>query len=207
MTAAEQAKADVAQYARLGFRAGLFAGTSGNLSVCLPDEGIVAITPTGMRYENMQPCDIVLTTLTGDIISGGKPSSELPMHLAIYRGMPQASAVVHTHSPFATAYAAAAATIPCALVEMVFFLGGDVRVAPLCVPGTAELGAKAVEAMQGRTACLLANHGVVTAAAGIARAYLCAEYVEDTARICTLAGQHGGPLSLPQCFIDNLLKK
>lgn len=204
----KQACHQLAELARRGFGAGLFAGTSGNLSVCDRAAGTVYITPSGLRYEAMAARDIVAVDLaSGAVLSaaqGLRPSSELPMHLAIYRARPDVDAVVHTHSPYATAFAAGGVGIPCALIEMVFFLGGDVPVAPLSLPGTEAVGLGAVAALGDRNACLLENHGVVAIGSGLPEAYLRAEYVEDAARICLLARQNGALKVIDRALIDQM---
>jgi len=182
-----EAKEQVLFWSKKGYDCGLFAGTSGNLSIFLPEEKFIVITPSGIRYETMLLKDIVTTNLDGIKIDGDqKPSSELKLHQAIYvAGL--AESVVHTHSPYATSFAVNQQSIPLALIEMIPFLGGDVMCTNFQRPGTQELADSAVEGLRGRNACLLANHGVVAIGETIAKAYIRAEYVEDAAKICKLA--------------------
>ena len=181
----------------VAFRAGLFSGTSGNMSCWLPDQKLMLITPTSVRYEEMTPDQIVLMSLDGTVVEGAlKPSSEWRMHAAIYENYPDVMAVFHTHSPYATAYAATRQTIPAILIEAHAFLGGDIRCADYATPGTKEVGLNAVPALWGRGGCTLANHGVLAVGDSLAQAYLRAEYVEDLAKIACIAKQIGTPVSL-----------
>lgn len=198
MSTIDQLKQEMVDICRSSFKSKLFAGTSGNLSVYLPGEGYLLITPTSVRYETMDAEDIVAVRPDGSIVSGRfQPSSEWRMHAAIYEKCPEVSAVFHTHSPYATAFAVNRETIPLVLIEMKPFLGGDVRCARFEKPGTRELGLSAVdEIIKGRNACLLANHGVIAVGGSLAQARIRAEYVEDAATIYHRALQVGNPVLL-----------
>lgn len=191
MTTAEM-KAKVLEFALQSFDEGLFAGTSGNLSVRDPATGLMAITPGSVPYPGMTAEDIVVLTPEGETVEGRHPpSSEWRMHAGVYRGREDVHAVVHTHSPDATAFAVVHRPIPVILIEMVFFLFGEVRVARYHTPGTWELADSALEALRGRTACLMANHGVLAVGGTLEEAHIRAVYVEDAARICAKAMQLG----------------
>lgn len=175
----------------------LFSGTSGNLS--LRAGGTMLITPTSVRYESLEPDDIVTVTLDGEIAEGRHaPSSEWRMHAALFARRPDIRAIVHTHSPFATAFAAAHRSIPACLIEMQFFLGGEVPCAPYAPPGTRELGVVCAEALGDRGGCLMANHGALAVGGDLPEALLRAEYLEDSAKIALLSMQLGGPVPLPE---------
>ena len=179
------------------FREGLFSGTSGNMSCFLRDEGLMLITPTSVRYDVMRAEDIVALRLDGTVAEGKlKPSSEWRMHAAVYEACPEVNAVFHTHSPYATAFAVNRRTIPAVLIEALVFLGGDIRCADYATPGTKEVGLNAIPALEGRKGCTLANHGVLAVGDDLAQAYLNAEYIEDVARIYTLARSVGTPVEL-----------
>ena len=157
------------------------------------------ITPTSVRYETMQPADIVEMKLDGTILEEGKrPSSEWKMHTAIYEHYPEVSAVFHTHSPYATAFAVNHQTIPAVLIEAHMFLGGDIRCADYATPGTKEVGINALPALKDRGGCTLANHGVLAVGSTLEQAFLRAEYIEDLAKIYTIAKQIGNPIILPE---------
>ena len=189
----EEIKKRVLDTTLLSYRQGLFAGTSGNLSEFDPETGYLYITPSTYPYEAMTEDDIMVITLDGTIIAGThRPSSEWRMHAAIYRDMaPEVLTVVHTHSPYATAFAVCRRAIPIILIEMVPFLGGDVPVADFAVPGTDDVGASAVRALTDRNACLMANHGVLAVGKTLDQAHVRAIYVEDAAKICGIAESMG----------------
>lgn len=139
---------------------GLSRGTSGNVSARAGD-GMV-VTPSALRYEVMELRDVVYADLDGRTLEGDrKPTTEWPMHAAIYQARPDIDAVVHTHATFCTTLATLRRGIP-AFHYMVAMAGGDsIRCAPYATFGTPELAHAAVQALQDRRACLLANHGMV----------------------------------------------
>lgn len=140
-------------------RSGLVVGTAGNVSVRFGE--LVAVTPTGARLGALRADEIPIVDLDGRIVDGPfAPTSELPLHLAVYRDF-EAGAVVHTHPPMGTAVACAVDELPCFHYTLLT-LGGGVRVARYATFGTDELAASAVEALEGRTAALLGGHGAVT---------------------------------------------
>ena len=182
--------------ARQAYAEGLFSGTSGNLSV-RTDRGML-ITPTSVRYETLSPEDIVHLRPDGAVLEGRfAPSSEWRMHAEIYARFPAVGAIVHTHSPHATAFAAAGKPIPESLIEMRFFLGGDVPCAAYAPAGTREVGLRCCEVLSGRGGCLMANHGALAVGRDLDEALLRAEYIEDSAKITLLSMQLGGPVPLP----------
>ena len=179
------------------YRAGLFAGTSGNMSAYCRAENIMYITPTSVRYETMRPEDVVAMRLDGTVLGGEKqPSSEWRMHAAVYRAFPDTGAVFHTHSPHATAFAVVHRPIPATLIEMHFFLGGDVPCAKYARPGTDAVGENAAAVLAGKGGCLLENHGVLAVGRDLDEAYLRAEYIEDAAKIYILANTLGTPVTV-----------
>jgi L-fuculose-phosphate aldolase len=162
--------------------AGFAPTKSGNVSARLA-EGFL-ITPSGLPYAGMKPEDLVEMSPAGEVRGAGKPSSEWPFHAAIYAARPDARAIVHTHSPRATALASTRRGIP-AFHYMIAMAGGhDVRCAEYATFGTPELAANAVRALEGRKAVLLANHGVIALGASLAGAWAIAFEVEN------LAGQY-----------------
>jgi len=200
-------KTQVLEYARKGYRQGLMAGTSGNLSTLSPD-GKIVITPSGLDYMAMTADDVMVIEFDGTVVEGTrKPSSEWPMHAEIYKNMPEVRSIVHTHSPYATAFAVINRPIPLVLVEMVYFLLGDVRVAPLALQGTPEVGAGVVAALDGRGACLMQNHGMVSIGKDLAQAFIRAEYTEDAAKICHMAMTIGEPIQIPQEMVRTMLSR
>ena len=197
MNTLQKLKQEIVARSLQAFREGLFSGTSGNMSCCLREEGRMLITPTSVRYDVMRAEDIVVMRLDGTILEGHlQPSSEWRMHAAIYEKKPGVSAVFHTHSPYATAFAVNRQTIPAVLIEAFAFLGGDIRCADYATPGTREVGLNALPALEGRMGCTLANHGVLAVGEDLQQAYLNAEYVEDVARIYSLARAVGTPVPI-----------
>lgn len=186
--------AEIVSTAQRAYRSGLMAGTSGNLSCYAPDYNCMAITPSGMDYSAMTPEDIVLMQLDGTVLHGIKPSSEWKMHAEIYANLPAVHAIVHTHSPNATAYAVLRREIPCVLVEMLLFLGGSIEVADYAAQGSAAVGTNCLPILCRKPACLLANHGVVTTGTTLEQAYTNSIYVEDAAKIVRLAMSTGYPI-------------
>ncbi|MCL1804818.1 MAG: class II aldolase/adducin family protein [Clostridiales bacterium] len=198
-------KEQVLGYARKAIRLGLMAGTSGNLSARTEDDRII-ITPSGISYETMSVRDIMVIDPKGNVLDGPhKPSSEWPLHAEIYRELRSVRGVVHTHSPYATAFAVLNEAVPVILVEMLFFLGGDIRVAPVAVPGTADVGSGALAAIRDRGACLLQNHGAVSVGGTLAEAFIRMEYAEDAAKVYHLAKSAGKPTLVPEDIIVEIL--
>ncbi|MFF8828791.1 class II aldolase/adducin family protein [Streptomyces sp. NPDC015131] len=147
---------------------GLVVGTSGNVSVRVGD--LVLVTPSGVPYDRLTPDDTVAVDLDGTRVRGRlAPTSELPMHLAVYRST-EARAVVHTHAVHATAVSTLVTELPL-IHYMAAALGGPVRVAPYALYGTEELAAHMLRALDGRTGCLLRNHGTVTHGDTLDQAY------------------------------------
>lgn len=164
-------------------KAGFCPSKSGNVSA--RTEAGFLITPSGLPYAQTTPGDLIELSLDGAVLSGArKPSSEWPFHAAIYRARPEAQAIVHTHSPRATALSCTRRGIP-AFHYMIALCGGaDIRCAEYATFGTPELAENAVRALEGRKAVLLANHGVIALGASLAGAHQIVAEVEN------LAGQY-----------------
>ncbi|MFE9406229.1 class II aldolase/adducin family protein [Streptomyces sp. NPDC006530] len=147
---------------------GLVVGTSGNVSVRVGD--LVLVTPTGVPYDRLGPADTVAVDLEGRQVRGTlRPTSEIPMHLAVYRHT-DALAVVHTHAVHATAVSTLVTELPL-IHYMAAALGGPVRVAPYALYGSEELAGHMLSALENRTGCLLQNHGTLTYGTSLAQAY------------------------------------
>lgn len=201
MTIQEMRQA-VCDWSKQSYAEKLFAGTSGNLSVYDKDQNVMVITPTSIPYETITPEDMVVLRLDGEILEGThRPSSEWRMHAAVYEAKPEVGAIIHTHSPYATAFAVNNKGIPTILIEMVPFLGGDVPLAKFAVPGTRGVGDEAVKVLANRTGCLLANHGVLTIGASLEQAHLRAVYIEDAAKICSIAMSNGPIVTMTEADI------
>jgi L-fuculose-phosphate aldolase len=198
----ERERAQLAAACRRLAVAGLVHGTAGNLSVRHGD--VIAITPTGAQLESLEAGDVTLIDATGEVVGGGlRPTSELDLHLAVYERY-GAGAVVHTHAPMSTAVSCVLEELPCVHYEMVL-LGGPVRVAPYTTFATPELAAAAVDALQGRTAALLANHGTVTFGADLDGAVRATELLEWAATLYWRAAQLGTPRVLDEAELADVL--
>ena len=174
---------------------GLVVGSAGNVSVRSDD--LVLVTPTGARLATLREDGLALVDLDGSLIDGPLlPTSELPLHLAVYRSF-DARAVVHTHPPMATAVACVADELPC-IHYTLLSLGGSVRVAPYATFGTAELADTVVEALQGRTAALMAGHGAVTYGADVDAAIAATELLEWACGVYVHACACGTPRVLDE---------
>lgn len=190
----EQAKQKVLTFAKKAYNEKLMAGTSGNISIYIKSQNVVVITPSSIEYPSMIIDDISVITLDGRVIEGPhQPSSEWPMHTEIYKYFKKDSALVHTHSPYATAFAVCGENIPEILIEMKPFLGGDVKMAPFAPAGSVELGNVTAPYLVDRNACLLANHGTISMGNDLKNAYLSSIYLEDAAKIYHLSKSVGVP--------------
>jgi L-fuculose-phosphate aldolase len=186
----EREREQVASAARRLAAAGLVAGTSGNVSARRDDH--VAITPTGGVLGELDPGQVTVVDLDGQFVHGDlEPTSELDLHLSVYRRY-GTGAVVHTHAPVATALSCVIDELPCIHYEMLL-LGGSVRVAPYETFGTPELAQAVVEALDGRTAALMANHGAVTHGADVDSAVRATELLEWAAGVYWRASLVGNP--------------
>jgi L-fuculose-phosphate aldolase len=186
----------VAATARRLAGAGLVHGTAGNVSARAGEH--VAITPTGAVLAEVEPEQIAVVDLEGSVVDGPfAPTSEADMHLGVYNRY-GAGAVVHTHAPIATALACVLSDeLPCVHYEMLL-LGGPVRVAPYATFGTPELAASALDALEGRTAALLANHGTIAYGADLEGALRATELLEWAAGVYWRAATLGTPRVLDE---------
>lgn len=187
---AREAREAVAAHARRLPADGLVVGTAGNLSVRAGEW--VAVTPSAVDYARIGPSDVCLVDEAGRLVDGrGTPTTELPLHRAAYAATGTA-AVVHTHSPYATALSTVVEELP-AIHYLIVDLGGPVPVAPYATPGSEELGARVGRILEGRSAVLLRNHGALTVGPTLARAYRRSVLLEWLAATYHRARQIGEP--------------
>jgi L-ribulose-5-phosphate 4-epimerase len=176
----------------------LVTWTSGNVSARDPDSGLVVIKPSGITFEDLRPEDHVVVTLEGEIVEGTlKPSSDTASHLYIYRHRPDVNGVVHTHSSYATAFAALGRSIPVYLTAMADEFGGPIPCGGFALIGGEEIGQQVVEHIGTSPAVLLKNHGVFTIGPNARAAVKAAVMTEDVARSTWLALQLGQPDEIP----------
>lgn len=186
-------------------RSAMTVGTYGNIS-CRVDKNLIAITPSGREYEQLTPEDIVVTNMEGVVLSSPlHPSSELLLHLEIYNSFPEAQAIVHTHSVYASALAVAHKDLPPVIDDLTQIVGGAVRCTDYVLAGTKELGVSAVNAMEGgRRAALLANHGAVCWGTSLKEALATAQILEKAAQIYYAAHSFGAPFPLNEKTVETL---
>jgi L-ribulose-5-phosphate 4-epimerase len=176
----------------------LVVWTTGNVSARDPESGLVVIKPSGVRYDELRPEDHVVVTLQGDVVEGDlKPSSDTASHLYIYRHRPDVNGVVHTHSPYATAFAAVGQPIPVYLTEMGDEFGCPIPCAGFALIGDEEIGRLVVENIGSSPAVLLKRHGVFTVGPTAEAAVKAAVMTENVARTVWLALQLGQPEEIP----------
>jgi L-ribulose-5-phosphate 4-epimerase len=191
-------------------RNGLVAWTSGNVSARVPGADLLVIKPSGVPYPELTADSMVVCDLAGVRVGGDlSPSSDTASHAYIYRHMPHVGGVVHTHSRYATAWAAAGAPIPCVLTAMADEFGGEIPVGPFAPIGGEEIGRAVVATLTGHRspAVLLRSHGVFTVGATARDAVKAAVMCEDVACTVHLACLRGELVPLPQDQIDALYRR
>lgn len=180
-------------------RSGLVTMTSGNASARDPETGYVVVKPSGVAFEDLTPemmlvVDLQCNTIEGDL----KPSTDALTHLYIYRARPDINGIVHTHSNYATSFAALGQPIPAVLTAIADEFGGPIPCGPYCQIGEEEIGRAVVEHIGDSVALLLQSHGVFTVGPKLEAAFKAAAMVEDVAKTVHLAMLRGTPLSIPE---------
>jgi L-ribulose-5-phosphate 4-epimerase len=191
-------------------RWGLVTWTSGNISARVPGESVMVIKPSGIAYADLTPDAMVVTDLDGRPVGEGlAPSSDTFSHAYIYRQLPEVNGVVHTHSTYATAWAARGEAIPCVLTAMADEFGGEVPIAPFARIGDEQIGHAVVSTLRGHrsSAVLLRNHGVFTIGASAVAAVKAAVMCEDVARTVHYARQLGAPIEIDPDDVDQLYQR
>lgn len=188
-------------------RNNLVAWTSGNVSARDPESGLVVIKPSGVKFQDLTPQNMIVVDLHGKIVEGElKPSSDTASHCYIYRHMPQVNGIVHTHSRYATAFATLAREIPCVTTAMADEFGGPIPCGGFALIGGEEIGEQVVKALAGSRSpsCILQSHGVFATGESAEKAVQAAVMTEDNAAIVWVALQMGHPLPIAQTDIDRL---
>jgi L-ribulose-5-phosphate 4-epimerase len=207
VSAIDEVRREVAAAHRELMRAGLVTWTAGNVSARVPGEDLVVIKPSGLSYDELTPETMVVVDPLGNVVEGDLvPSSDTATHLYLYRSLDSVGAVTHTHSPYATAWAAQGLAIPCVLTAMADEFGGDIPVGPFARIGGEEIGVAVVETLAGSRspAVLMRNHGVFTIGATTRDALQAAVMCEDVARTVLLARTLGELTRLDPRDIDAL---
>lgn len=200
-------RATVAQLHGELTRYGLVVWTAGNVSARVDGHDLMVIKPSGVSYDALSAETMVVTDLDGALVDGElSPSSDTAAHAYVYRHLPHVGGVVHTHSTFATAWAARAEPIPCVLTMMADEFGGDIPVGPFALIGDDSIGRGIVETLAGSRspAVLMAGHGPFTVGADARAAVKAAVMLEEVARTVHIARQLGTPERLRQEDIDRL---
>jgi L-ribulose-5-phosphate 4-epimerase len=189
-------------------RHNLVVWTGGNVSVRDPDSGLIAIKPSGVRYEDLTAASMVVVDLDGTVVEGDlKPSSDTASHLYVYRHRPDVHGVVHTHSRYATAFAAVGRAIPVYLTAQADEFGGEIPCAGFAFIGDDSIGALVVEGIGRSPAILLKNHGVFTVGPSAEAAVKAAVMVEDIAATVWAALQIGTPEALDDDAVQRLHRR
>jgi L-ribulose-5-phosphate 4-epimerase len=185
----------------------LVAWTSGNISARVPGCDLMVIKPSGIAYPDLTPQSMVVCDLDGTVTEGGfSPSSDTATHAYVYRNMPGVGGVVHTHSAYATAWAARGEAIPCVITAMADEFGGEIPLGPFALIGGDEIGRAVVATLAGHRspAVLMRSHGVFTIGPTARDAVKAAVMCEDVARTVHLARAHGDLQPLSQERVDAL---
>ena len=207
-------RADVADLHAELTRNGLVVWTGGNVSGRVPGADLFVIKPSGVDYADLAPENMILCDLDGAVIPGTpgsdrSPSSDTAAHAYVYRNMPEIGGVVHTHSTYATAWAARGEEIPCVITAMADEFGGPNPIGNFAIIGDDTIGRGIVEALTGHRsrAVLMQNHGPFTIGKDARDAVKAAVMVEDVARTVHIARQGGELIPIPQAAIDSLFNR
>jgi L-ribulose-5-phosphate 4-epimerase len=192
-------------------RNGLVVWTGGNISARVPGAELFVIKPSGVDYDDLAPENMILCTLDGEVVPDSvgcdrSPSSDTAAHAYVYRHLPEVGGVVHTHSTYATAWAARAEPIPCVITAMADEFGGDIPVGPFAIIGDDSIGRSIVSTLRGHRsrAVLMQNHGVFTIGRDARDAVKAAVMTEDVARTVHIARQGGELVPIPAAAIEAL---
>jgi len=207
-------RADVAALHAQLTKYGLVIWTGGNISGRVPGADLFVIKPSGVDYDDLTPENQILCDLDGTVIAGTpgserSPSSDTAAHAYVYRNMPEVDGVVHTHSTYATAWAARGEAIPCVITAMADEFGGEIPIGPFAIIGDESIGRGIVETLTGHRsrAVLMQNHGVFTIGKNAKDAVKAAVMAEDVARTVHLSRQLGESIPIPQTAIDSLFDR
>jgi L-ribulose-5-phosphate 4-epimerase len=184
--------------------------TAGNVSARVPGRDLFVIKPSGVSYDELSADNMVVTDLEVDLVEGDyAPSSDTAAHAYVYKHMPEVGGVVHTHSTYATAWAARGEPIPCVLTMIADEFGGEIPVGPFALIGDDSVGRGIVETLSGHRspAVLMKNHGVFTIGPSAKAAVKAAVMCEDVARTVHIARQIGQPLPIAQQDVDSLFER
>ncbi|MFB2597188.1 L-ribulose-5-phosphate 4-epimerase [Herbiconiux sp. P17] len=212
--AIDRVRAEVAALHSELTRYGLVVWTGGNVSGRVPGTDLFVIKPSGVDYDDLAPENMILCTLDGAVVEGSpgsdrSPSSDTAAHAYVYRNMPEVGGVVHTHSPYAVAWAARGEAIPCVITAMADEFGGEIPVGPFAVIGDDSIGRGIVDTLKNHRsrAVLMKNHGPFTIGKDARDAVKAAVMTEDVARTVHLSRQLGEPAPIAPEAVDSLFNR
>ena len=198
-------RAELARYAKKMYDSHLVQATQGNISVRDLTTGLICVTPSGADYHMITAEDIVVVDQDGKTVEGkAKPTTELPLHTLILRRRRDIHCVMHTHSPYATAFGVIYQPIPVVLADAALYLGGEVPIAPYQPSGTEEFAELIADALGKGMAIIWGNHGAMVVGVNLALTFSAAHALEDNAKVYTIAKQLGVPVSLSPKEINDL---
>jgi L-ribulose-5-phosphate 4-epimerase len=212
--AIRRTRADVAALHAQLTKYGLVIWTGGNISGRVPGADLFVIKPSGVEYDDLTAENQILCDLDGAVIPGSpgserSPSSDTAAHAYVYRNLPEVGGVVHTHSTYATAWAARGEAIPCVITAMADEFGGEIPIGPFAIIGDESIGRGIVQTLSGHRsrAVLMQNHGVFTIGKNAKDAVKAAVMAEDVAKTVHLSRQLGDSIPIPQTAIDSLFDR
>ncbi|HLI06450.1 MAG TPA: class II aldolase/adducin family protein [Ktedonobacteraceae bacterium] len=198
-------RAEVVRYARKMYTSQLVQATQGNLSARDVESGLICITPSGADYERLTAEDIVVVDEQGNVVEGRwRPSVETPLHTLVLRKRRDINCVMHTHSPYATAFGVVYQPVPMVLAESALCLGGDVPIAPYRMSGTPEFAELVVQTLANGPAVIWGNHGAMVVGRNLPLTFSIAHALEDSAKVYAIAKQLGTPVVLPPDEVQKL---
>jgi L-ribulose-5-phosphate 4-epimerase len=198
-------RSEVARYARKMYSSHLVQATQGNLSARDPESGLICVTPSGADYETLLAEDIVVLDPNGHIVEGRwKPTVETPLHTLVLARRLDIHCVMHTHSPYATAFGVIYQPVPMILSDSALCLGGPVPVAPYQRSGTREFAEGVVDTLGMGSAVIWGNHGAMVVGTNLALTFSTAHALEDSARVFAIARSIGTPVLLPSDEVADL---
>ena len=203
-------RADVAHLHGELVRNGLVVWTAGNVSARVPGADLMVIKPSGVRYDDLTPENMIVCDLDGVLVEGEHaPSSDTAAHAYVYRHMPEVGGVVHTHSTYAVAWAARCEPVPCVLTAMADEFGGPIPIGPFALIGSDDIGRGIVQTLRAHRspAVLMANHGPFTIGPTARDAVKAAVMCEDVCRSVHLSTQLGVPVLIDTSSVDKLYER
>lgn len=210
----DRIRADVSALHSELVRYGLVVWTGGNISGRVPGADLFVIKPSGVSYDDLAPENMILCNLDGSVVEGTpgsdrSPSSDTAAHAYVYRNMPEVGGVVHTHSPYAVAWAAVGEPIPCVTTAMADEFGGEIPVGPFAIIGDDSIGRGIVETLSGSRsrAVLMQNHGPFTIGKDARDAVKAAVMVEDVAKSVAFARSIGSTIPIEPGAVDSLFNR